>query len=85
MTPTLASHQILPGSVVVLTGFKWEAGDTDESAPFMEALVNEIQRATGHGQFVILHLGEDADVEVWGPDTDLKAKVDELLKRQETP
>lgn len=83
MAPSLHGVQVLPGSVLVLTGVDF---GVDEFAPLgrdpLSELADEIERAAGHRLFVILQVDDGGEVEVWGPDVDLKAKVQELLGKQ---
>ena len=70
---TLTAVQVSEGSVLLLTG-------VDGGEGFEELVVDEIARVVGHEMFtVIMSEGDDAGLEVWGPDVDLKAKVRELI------
>lgn len=66
--------QVPPRSIVLLRGLA-----IDDQLP---RLVEAFTETLGHRDFVILHARSgDGDIEVWGPDVDLKAKVRELLGR----
>lgn len=68
---SLTVHQVPPGSVLLLSGVMLDP-DTN--------VVDEVARAVGHDQFCIIIADPDsATAEVWGPDTDLAAKVRDLL------
>lgn len=71
MTAKLTSVLVPEGSVLVLTGLN--LGDE------MPVLLDEIRRVAGHNQFTIIYAPNEAELEVWGPDVDLAAKVEELL------
>lgn len=70
---SLTVHQIPEGSVLVLKGVEMD----DETA---DDMMRYIVKAVGHLRFCIIHLPDDeGTVDVWGPDTDLQAKIEELL------
>ena len=66
-------HEIPPGSLVALRGVELTEASADR---LVQALTDRI----GHDQFVLLTVADDADVEVWGPDTDVRARLEQLLK-----
>lgn len=74
MTAKLTSVLVPEGSVLVLTGV-----DLHEMPDQLSLFVDEIRRVAGHNRFVVIHAQDDAELEVWGPDVDLRAKVEELL------
>jgi hypothetical protein len=65
--------QVPEGSVILLTGVHVPEIEGDESFEY------RMVRASGHDRFTILSVPDGADIEVWGPDVDLAAKVRELL------
>lgn len=70
---SLTVHQILEGSVLVLKGVEMDEETVD-------VMMKYIIKATGHTKFCIIHLPDDeGTVDIWGPDTDLQAKIEELL------
>lgn len=73
--PSASVLAVPEGSVLVIRGVDFGA---DLSAAMAQALLDAI----GHSRFVVLHLPHDGSAEVWGPDTDLGAKVRELLGGQ---
>jgi hypothetical protein len=73
MTAGMKVAVVEPGSVILLTGVV--LGEPE----LMTDALETIAEAVGHTQFVLIQAEEGADVEVWGPDVDLKAKVEQLL------
>lgn len=65
-------HQVPPGSIVVLRDVVL---DGDAGA----MLTTELANMLGHSKFLLLTTVHGGDVEVWGPDDDLTAKVQALL------
>jgi hypothetical protein len=70
--------QVPEGSVLLLTGMAFAA---DDDGSGIARLSEAIEAAVGHRQFVTIVSDVDGDIEVWGPDVDLKAKVEQLLGR----
>jgi hypothetical protein len=68
--------QVPEGSVILLTGVY---GSEVDGWSFEDQMVREVTRAAGHDRFTIISVVDDVDIEVWGPDVDLAAKVRELL------
>lgn len=66
--------QVPVGSVLVLKDV--ELGDMASA----DTLVSGMAEVLGHHKFVVLTITTGAAVEVWGPDTDLEARLTELLK-----
>lgn len=62
------------GGIVLLSGIAPGGEDPEWQEHVVDALVD----ITGHSRFVLLS-PSDGDVEVWGPDVDLKAKLTGLL------
>lgn len=75
MAPAVQAVKVPVGSVLVLSGVEFGGDSLDDFA-------DEVERACAHRQFAILVVDDGGEVEVWGPDVDLKAKVQELLGKQ---
>lgn len=75
------------GSIIVVTGMVLRGRDDDDPLTAWDGLGEMgqvIEHIAGHRRFAMFYdPGEGADVEVWGPDTDLKAKLTDLLGGRE--
>lgn len=67
-------HQVPEGSIVVLRDVELDG------AEMAEAMTEGLAAIAGHNRFVVLTIVDGADVEVWGPDTDLRANLTRLLE-----
>lgn len=63
---------IAEGSIVVLRDVEFD-GDV------MAGLVEQMAELVGHKRFLVVCLAGDGELETWGPDVDLRARVAELL------
>lgn len=66
--------QVPEGSIIVLTDVRFHEDAYDEQ---METLTASI----GHDRWCVLHVTSGADVEVWGPDTDVAERLRALLDK----
>lgn len=69
-------YQVPEGSILVLSGIEIEEGYG------MDWIMGVIEKTVGHRKFCIIHSPDPdngAPIEVWGPDTDLEARIKELL------
>lgn len=69
--------EVLPvpeGSIIVLRNFPISL-----DAHAVNDLVESVRVGLGHDKFVMLHLNDGGEVEVWGPDVDVAAKIRDLL------
>jgi len=62
---------VTEGSIVVLSGV--------DVGMHGKEIVEVVRQMAGHDQFAVLWLSDGGDVEVWGQDTDVKARVQQLL------
>lgn len=73
MSPSIeVTAPIAEGSLIVLRDVEFEP-------EMMASIAEQMADLVGHGRFLILALAGDGDVEVWGPDDDLRAKLSTLL------
>lgn len=84
MPAKMTVHTVPENSVILLTGLDF--GPEDMNTPIdrcspRDEIFDAIKLVAGHDKFVIIFgtPGADETLEVWGPDTDLKAKVEKLL------
>lgn len=71
------SVEVLPvpeGSIIVLRNVAF-GGDDDA----INNVVESLREGLGHDKFVMLHLNDGGEVDVWGPDVDVAAKIRDLL------
>lgn len=67
------------GSILLISGVDTTV-DTETGYDPMQAAGEVIELVCGHRKFAVIYApAGNADVEVWGPDTDLKARIEELL------
>lgn len=73
---SISIHPIPEHSIIFLQGV-----DFKDDGEGMKSLLEIVEKTAGHKNFCVLQHFEDnkANVEVWGPDTDLEAKIRELL------
>lgn len=67
-------HQVPEGSIVVLRDVELDG------AEMAEAMTEGLAAIAGHNRFVVLTIVDGADVEVWGPDTDVREQLTRLLE-----
>lgn len=73
------AYEVKRGSVIVLRDLGFIFDEPDAMNDTIETLVGAI----GHANFcLIVDTGEDGKVEVWGPDVDLRAKVEALIAEE---
>jgi hypothetical protein len=70
---------IAEGTLVVLRGVHVADQETWES------VVEQMGHVAGHDRFLVLCFPEDGEVELWGPDTDLRERVGVLLAEARRP
>lgn len=63
---------IAEGSIVVLRNVEFDP-------EIMAGVVETMKDIAGHDRFLVLALAGDGDLETWGPDVDLRARVVDLL------
>lgn len=63
--------QVPPGSIVFMQGI---VVDTEDG---MDRVLTALRRAAGHDQFAVITDDGDGEVEVWGADVDIMAKLAE--------
>lgn len=73
---SLNIHQVPEGSILVFNGIEFE-DDT------MDWTMKVIAKTIGHMNFCIVELHDSGSIEVWGPDTNIKSKIEELLNGAE--
>lgn len=73
MSPSIeVTAPIAEGSIVVLRDVEFD-GDV------MAGVVESMRDLVGHDRFLVIALAGDGDLETWGPDVDLRAKLVGLL------
>lgn len=73
MSPSIeVTAPIVEGSIVVLRDVEFEPD-------VMAGVVESMRDLVGHDRFLVVALAGDGDLETWGPDVDLRAKLEELL------
>ena len=70
-----------PGSVIVLKDVLLTDPDDVEYDANLRHMLHTLYEALGHEQFAVITIEGDSDVQCWGPDADLKARIDTLLGR----
>jgi hypothetical protein len=70
---------IAEGTIVVLRNVQIEDAETWES------IVEQMGHVAGHDRFLVLAWQDDGEVELWGPDTDLRGRVSALLAEARRP
>lgn len=68
---------IAEGTLVVLR-------DVEFDPEVLAGVVDSMAEIAGHRRFLVLAVQGDGDVETWGPDDDLRAKVEALLAETTT-
>lgn len=67
------------GTIIVLRNV--EFGEPE----VMGDVVEQMGYVAGHDRFLVLCVAGDGEVETWGPDTDVKARIDALLAESRRP
>lgn len=77
---SISVHPIPEHSIILLKGI-----DFKDDGEGIERLTQIVEKTAGHKNFCIIQQFDDGDgeVEVWGPDTDLEAKIRELLRNEQ--
>lgn len=69
------------GSILVLTGIDFGERDDVNGEDPMDEVGRHIEACVGHRKFCLIYGRDGGEAEVWGPDVDLKAKIEDLLAR----